>query len=57
MCLFFSFVYKENIGDFFNMFQRGNMMKVGSFRIALIKEAEDVGRKVVLDVNFSDHKT
>jgi hypothetical protein len=32
-------------------------MKVGSFRIALIKEAEDVGRKVVLDVNFSDHKT
>lgn len=32
-------------------------MKVGSFRIALVKEVQDKGRRVILDVNFSDHKT
>jgi hypothetical protein len=57
MCLFFSFVFKENIGDFFNLYQRGNMMKTGSFRIALVKEVAEKGRVVVLDINFSDHKT
>lgn len=57
MCLFFSFIYKEKIGDYFNLFQRGNMMKPGSFRIILLKEVDVQNRVVILDINFSDVNT
>ena len=57
MCLFFSFVYHENIGEVFTLFQRGDMMKQGSFRIQLVKESTGNARVIIFDVNFTDSKT